>query len=30
MHYVGKAEMDFNLRLNNYRKDVYKADTIPA
>ena len=30
MQYVGKAETDFNLRLNNHRKDVCKADAIPA
>lgn len=30
MQYVGKAEADFNLRLKNHRKDVYKADAIPA
>ena len=27
---VVKAEADFNLRLNNHHKDVYKADAIPA
>ena len=30
IQYVGKAETDFNLRLNNHRKDVYKADAIIA
>ena len=30
MQYVGKAETDFSLRLNNNPKDVYKADAIPA
>ena len=30
IQYVGKAETDFNLRLNNHRKDVCKADAIPA
>ena len=30
IQYVGKAETDFNLRLNNHRKDVYKADAILA
>ena len=25
-----KAETDFNLRLNNHHKDVYKADSIPT
>ena len=28
--YVGKDETDFNLRLNNHRKHVYKADAIPT
>ena len=28
--YVGTAETDFNLKLNNHCKDVYKADAIPA
>ena len=30
IQYVGKAETDFNLRLNNHRKDVHKADAIPV
>ena len=30
IQYVGKTETDFNLRLNNHLKDVYKADAIPA
>ena len=30
IQYVGKAETDFNLRLNSHRKDVYKADAIPG
>ena len=30
MQYVGKAETDFNLRLNNHLEDVYKADAISA
>ena len=30
IQYVGKAETDFNLRLNSHRKDVYKADVITA
>ena len=30
IQYVGKAETDFNLRLNNHRQDVYKGDSIPA
>ena len=28
--YVGKAETEFNIRLNNHRKDVWKPDTIPT
>ena len=28
--YVGKAETEFNIRLNNHRKDVWKPDAIPA
>ena len=28
--YVGKAETEFNIRLNKYRKDVWKPDTILA
>ena len=27
---VGKAETEFNIRLNNHRKDVWKPDAIPA
>ena len=30
IHYVDKAETVLNLRLNNHRQDVYKADGIPA
>ena len=30
IQYVGKAETEFHLRLNNHRKDVHKADSIPA
>ena len=30
IQYVGKAETDFNLRLKNHRKDVYKAGAVPA
>ena len=30
MQYVEKAETDFNLRLNNHRKDIYKANAISA
>ena len=26
--YIGKAETSFNIRLNNYRKDIRKAHTI--
>ena len=29
-NFIGKVETDFNLRLNNHRKNVYKADAIPA
>ena len=28
--YVGKAETEFNIRLNNHQKDVWKPDAIPA
>ena len=28
MQYVGKAEIAFNLRLNNYRKDTRKPNSI--
>ena len=30
IQYVGKSETSFNLRLNNYRKDVYNLKAIPA
>ena len=30
IQYVGKTETDFDLRLNNHCKDLYKADAIPA
>ena len=30
IQYLGKAESDFDLRLNNHRKNVYKANAIPA
>ena len=30
IQYIGKAETDFNLRLNNSRKNVYRADAITA
>ena len=30
IHYVGKAETEFNIRLNNHQKDVWKPDAIPA
>ena len=30
MQYVGKAETAFNLRLNNYRKDTRKSNSILA
>ena len=31
MQYIGKAtEKDFNLRLNNQQKDLFKAYAIPA
>ena len=28
--YVGKAETELNLRINNHRKDVLKINAIPA
>ena len=28
--YVGKAETESNIRLNNHQKDVWKPDAIPA
>ena len=30
MQCVGKAETEFNIRLNNHRKDVREPDAIPA
>ena len=30
IQYVGKAETEFNIRLHNHRKDVWKPDAIPA
>ena len=30
MQYVGKAETEFNIRLNNHRKDVWKPNAITA
>ena len=30
IQYVGKAESEFNIRLSNHRKDVWKPDAIPA
>ena len=30
IEYVGKAETELNIRLNNHRKDVWKLDAIPA
>ena len=30
IQYVGKAETEFNTRLNNDRKDIWKPDAIPA
>ena len=30
IQYIGKAETEFNIRLNNNRKDVWKLDAIPA
>ena len=30
IQYVGTAETDFNLRLNDHHKNVYKANVIPA
>ena len=30
IQYLGKADTDFNLRLNNHCKDICKADAIPA
>ena len=30
IQYVGKAETEYNIRLNNHQKDVWKPDAIPA
>ena len=30
IQYVGKTETEFNIRLNNHQKDVWKPDAIPA
>ena len=30
IQYVGKAETEFTIRLNNHQKDVWKPDAIPA
>ena len=30
LQYVGKAEMELNLRINNHRKDVLKLNALPA
>ena len=30
LQYVGKAETELNLRINNHRKDVLKLNAIPA
>ena len=30
LQYVGKAETELNLRINNHRKDVRKLNAIPA
>ena len=30
IQHVGKAETEFNIRLNNYRKNVWKPDDIHA
>ena len=30
VRYLGKAEAEFNIRLNNHQKDVCKPDAIPA
>ena len=30
IQHVGKAETEFNIRLSNYRKDVWKPDDIHA
>ena len=30
IQHVGKAETEFNIRLNNHQKDVWKPDAIPG
>ena len=30
IQYIGKAETEFNIRLNNHCEDVWKPDVIPA
>ena len=30
MQYAGKAETEFNIRLNNHWKDVWKPDAVPT
>ena len=30
LQYVGKADTEFNIRLNNHKKDVWKPDAVPA
>ena len=30
LQYVGKAEIEFSLRINSYRIDVLRRDVIPA
>ena len=30
LQYVGKAEMDLNLRIDNHRKDVLQLNAIPV
>ena len=30
LQYVGKSETEFNIRLNNHRKDFTRKDSIPA
>ena len=30
IHYVGKSETSFNIRLNNHRKDIKKTNYIEA
>ena len=30
IQYVGNAETEFNIKINNYQKDIWKPDTILA